>query len=508
MKADYTAANMTRHRSMPSGVNSLGSGADYHYRNDAAFYRLIEIARALDRNDMVIGQAVTRVVDSVLQNGVRLDAKTGDSDLDRYITAKWNRWANDPKLCHSERMHTITQLARLCFRSRIVDGDCFVLPLETGEIETVEAHRCKTPTGTKRNVVLGVLMDQFRKRLEYWFSKEDINPTSSISLVGDIKPYPAYDKDGYPGVFHLYDPKRLSQTRGVTAFAPIVDVARLHDDLEFANLVKAQSAACIALLRERPAKDSVMGPAHGLGEEIETIIEGGEAREIEWTSPGMDFAGAPGETLKGFAPNIPNPEFFEHASLVLRIIGANLGIPDIVMMLDATKTNFSAYRGALEQARIGYAAQQELMVQQFYRPIYEWKLRQWIISDPVIRAASTSNDLDVFDHAWNPPEWDYIDPVKDASADRLIISGLLNSRRGVLAKRGLDIEEIDREIVADGKRILSSAMEAAQELAAEYPESGVTWRDILNHSRIKSPSGVNSVRRLSYDTDGIGEGND
>ena len=54
--------------------------------------------------------------------------------------------------------------------------------------------------------------------------------------------------------------------------------------------------------------------------------------------------------------------------------------------------------------------------------------------------------------AWLPTKWDWIDPMKDASAEILQIEAGLKSRTQALAERGYDAEQVDREIAAERKR--------------------------------------------------------
>ena len=60
----------------------------------------------------------------------------------------------------------------------------------------------------------------------------------------------ARDERGHRQVFHHYLLDRRSQTRGVTAFAPMADTADHWDDLQFANLVAASVQCCNTILCE------------------------------------------------------------------------------------------------------------------------------------------------------------------------------------------------------------------------------------------------------------------
>ena len=54
--------------------------------------------------------------------------------------------------------------------------------------------------------------------------------------------------------------------------------------------------------------------------------------------------------------------------------------------------------------------------------------------------------------AWCPDGWAWVDPVKDQLAEQMAIRNGFKSRARVVAERGDDIEDVDREIVEDNDR--------------------------------------------------------
>ncbi len=58
---------------------------------------MMEVARDMDRNDAVIGQALDRYSTNVVQDGFTLDPQTGDDDINALITEYWREWSKDPK---------------------------------------------------------------------------------------------------------------------------------------------------------------------------------------------------------------------------------------------------------------------------------------------------------------------------------------------------------------------------------------------------------------------------
>lgn len=482
LRSDYNAAKTSRFRKRLTGTSAMGSGGDYHYRSEADYLRMMELARSFDRNDMIVGQGVTRLVDNALQAGIAVEPQTGDEETDVILGRRWQDWSEDAERCHKPGELTFHEQARLALRQTIVDGDVCFLPLEDGSLEPVEGHRLRTPRNTRRNVVHGVLLDDDRRRLAYWFTKSDVDPNRAVYKVSEIKEYPARDADGHRLVFHIYNPKRLSQTRGVTAFAPIVDAIGMHDDIQFAKLIQQQIVSCFSVFHERPldyeGDDQIVK-----GESETETLSDGSTRTIEGIAPGMEIFGTPGEKLQGFSPNVPNPEFFQHAGLILTIIAINLNLPLQVLLLDAKQTNFSGWRGAIDQARTGFRQIQGWMINRFYRPVYLWKVRQWLTGQDAaasqLRRAAGAEGINILGHKFSPPIWPYIEPNKDAQADTAIIRGGLNSRRAVLAQRGIHLPDVDRERIADNKNLILMAVDAADEINAQHPDAGVDWRELV-----------------------------
>lgn len=485
LRADYDAAKDSRYRRRLTGYSPMGSGADYHVRNWTDNLRQMELARFFDRNDMVVGQGITRVIRNILQDGINVDPQTGDEEVDAYVAPKWRGWSQDPDQCDKAGEHDLHTQAKLILRSVIVDGDVCVLLLKEGPLQAIEAHRLRTPTGTRRNVAHGVLLDDYRKHLEYWFTRDNIPPFQNVQRVGDMLRYPARDDEGNRAVLQVYNPKRFSQTRGVTHLAPIANPVGMHDDLQFANLVRAQVAACFAIFHERESDFGGDNPPQR-GEATTETLADGTTRAIEGIAPGMEIFGAPGDKLIGFSPNVPNPEFFTHAKMVLTFIAVNLDLPVAVLLLDPSETNFSGWRGAMDQARLGFRDIQKWMIGQFYRPVYEWKLRQWLATDPKMRAFASRIGVDIFAHEWHPPGWSYIEPWKDAQADNLRIKGGLSSLRRIHAERGRDWDNVSTEIVEDRAKLVRKALAEAGLINTEYPDARVNWRELAAGFDIKA----------------------
>ena len=486
IRADYDAAKNNRFRRTRVGVVTSGSGADYHYRNPLAFYSTIELARDLYRNHSKIGQGIRRLVANIIQDGFVYDPETGNTPLDTTLKQRWADWSGDPRQCDMAGEETFTSLTNLALKAMIVDGDIFGLLTRDGPIKMAEAHRAKTPRRTKKNVVLGILLDKHRRRKELWLTKDEIDPQGSIANVNETNQFPFFDKDGHRQVLQLYWPDRISQTRGVTAFQQAIITADHGDDLEFAQLIKAQLQGSYSILRQLKEGSPPQKPGQH-GERTEEARPDGSTRTIEGVGPAMEVYGYPGETITGFSANVPNAEYFAHMMQILTTIAVNLDLPVQVFLLDAQGSNFSAQRWVTDQAKFRWRQFQTRVKDRWNDPVISWKVRQWLAEDVQLRKMGRRAGVNIHNHTWRPPDWPYIEPLKDAQADLLMVRNALTSPRRLQADRSRDWPTLVPEIVEDTSMLVEAAHIRAMELNKKYPDLNITWREIAS---LPTPDGV------------------
>ncbi len=485
-QAYYKMARRTRHTRPVQGGQS-GESSDQDYSSEAEYFRLVALGRQYDRDDMVAGATVNRLIDNVFQSGFEFLPQTGDKAADRILKERFWAYESSPRDVDVSQEHDLHTLARMYLRESIVSGDIFAAKTNGGHLQTFEAHRCKTPSdlsaADKKLCIHGVLVDGLRRRRAYYFTEDDIALNASVSTKATRR-IDAVDDNGFRNVLHVYHPKRTTQTRGVTKFAPIGDGIPMHSDIQFAKMIQQQNVSAWALLRERqmgfeypdgavPSETFVVDPCNA-----------GQTRAIQHISPGMMYTTFPGEKISGFSPNVPNPTFFDHARQMQQLIGINLDIPLVMMLLDASETNFSGFRGALEQAKLSFVKLQWWFAQSFYREVALWQLRLWSdpnspLADPFIVALRESG-INIFAHEWGLPKWPYLQPVEDATADKIKLKSGMISLRRAHADRGMDYDTVMEEIISDRKAMIVAAKQAAAEINAQFPDDKepASWRDI------------------------------
>jgi lambda family phage portal protein len=476
LRNDYDMSRASRFVRRRTGVAARGSSADYHHRSEATYYADIEQARAMDRNDGLVGILADRRVDNIVQQGFTLDPKTGSDDVDWMLWEKWQQFADDPDECDIAGEMCWQEMERHACRAESIDGDIVVVGTEDGPLQLLEAHLIQTKTSVP-NTFLGVTTDQYRRRTHYHVLEE----IDQFGATKSIDPIPVKNDQGVRQLFHVYNPKRVLQTRGVTQMAPIFSLSGMLEDINFAKLVQQQVVSCFAILKKRPLSNPGNPPSvDGYGESGSETTATGEIRQTEGIAPGMEWESEPGGDLSGFSPNVPNSEYFVQVRLILQIIGVNFGLPLCLVLMDGSETNFSGWRGAVDEARKGFVADQLNLVRRLHRPVYKWKVHQWIEKDAEVKKAFSAIGDKIFDHNWNLPTWSYIEPVADAEGDAVQLRNALTSPRRLHAARGKDWDEVSQEIVADNSSAIQTAMTAAQEINGQNPgQPPVTWRDLI-----------------------------
>lgn len=487
MRADYRMASTGPHRKERRGLPPNGASADWHGRVEIDYYKMLERAREIRINDPIIGKAIQRLTTNIVQDGFMPDPQSGDIEADAVLRELWCEWAEMPE---TQRFHTWNGCERLSFSSAISDGDIKALVTDDdgiGRLQFMEAHLCQTPTSSafpglkerqavvNSNIVLGVELNAQRVRQAYWFAVDDINPQRSS--LGKPTRVPAIDADGNLQVFDIVFPDRMTQTRGLPAIQSVDDFVTYHDDIQFAQLVKQQVSTCYAIFEELTA-GSVPGVGRGANEQVETFSDGVD-RYTDELYPGKFYRGRPGAKLQGFSPNVPNAEYFQHVMMMLSIIAVNLDLPVAVLMLDPSQSNYSSWRGSLDQAKQRWKDLQRMLCERLHFPTWCWKVREWTQNNKFLQRAAKKG-LDLCEVNWRIPAWPYIDPYKDAQADDYIVTTLQNSRRRVMASRGLQLEIVAPEIVEDNYQFIRLAKIKAKQINDEFPgEEQVRWQELL-----------------------------
>lgn len=501
VRADYDASRqtrLTRQRLIPV----MGAGADYHLRNEWQYIRIIETIRDMARNDSIIDRALTIATNNTIDAGFTLDPDTGNQKLDDALKDAWEEWSETPELCDAGGELTFPEMEKLACRQMLMDGDIIFTATDDGKLQAFESDQCRTPTYSKNKnrIALGVQLSDTRQHEGYFLLPRAIPPYQAVKLEeflyaptrgqfdseGGTLPDPLKSLE-LRQVFHVYNPTRVSQTRGVSAFVSIINVAGMRDDLDLATLVQAQGSACATILKQwLPAQNNLPPIPNPAGTDKSVgapTWDDSRTKLIRELAPGLELEAPPGMKLELATPNIPSPQYLPYQKMLLTILGGAVGLPLVMLLMDASETNFSGWRGAIEEAKKGFRGNQRCCGSRLHRPVYFWRAALWFQKQKIAVPKSVK---DPFRHCWTPPKWPYIEPHKDRMARRLAEKfGQLSPRRAA-AEAGDDFDQNLKERIEDNTAKIIAAKTAAQTINEQFPDDTekVTWRDVLDPEEI------------------------
>lgn len=479
LKADYAMSHESRFIRRRVNLPAQQGSADWHYRNETRYYQDMEKALDMDRNDAIVGQTVNRAVDNIIQDGFTLDINTGDSGLDTELLNQWQAYSTGADEVDVAGEHTFNQFERYACRNMLTAGDCAIAATSDYALQMWEAHQIRTQQ-RHEDWFCGVNRDSRGRRRAFSIWPDPVTPSQGMKT--EAFTLPVRNGEGYRTLYHVRNPARMNQTRGITAFAPIFELTGMFEDIQFAKVVQQQVVSCFAIFRSQEFIPNVPGGApQGYGDSTTETTDSGGSRLIEGVGPGMEVTGRPGEKIEGFSPAVPNNEYFAHVKLMLQLIGVNLGLPLCLVLMDGSETNFSGWRGAVDEARKGWRRLQSGIKNQFHTPFFKWWVWTRAAMDPAIAVAAAKSTVNLEAHQWNTPIWSYIEPKADAEGDILRLQNNLTSPRRLHGERGAPWETIARESVDDYLLAIRYAKQAATKLNAEFPEdTPVHWRELLH----------------------------
>ncbi len=454
-----------------------GWGVPFSSANAEIYYALPWLrARSHDltRNNPHARRAVDALTDMLVGEGIRLQPKSGNAALDKKIAALWADWGHT---AHAANRHSFAGLQRLSARAIVEGGeilwrrwrrpvsDGLPVPLQWQVMEGELINHLKNEPGDDGTRTLaGVRIDQSERRLGYWLYEQ--HPGDGALRTGA-----AARSNLIPAaqVLHCFEELRPGQVRGIPWLTPSIVRFRTLDDYEEAEQYRKRFEASFAAF--------VVGNETEGGNAASLLPQARDAagNTIEMLEPGLvgylndasDVRFADPKDGLGFSP-------FKKSAL--QSISAGVGLTYEIVSGDLSQTNFSSIRfGVLGVRAMVRAVQRLTIVPQILGPAY----REFI--DAAIGAgllpASTG-----YGHAWHPPAWEAIDPVKEATAILLRVRSGQSTLAQALAAEGYDIdtqiEEIARcneildryKVILDIDPRLTNAKGAGQPLTSAPPE--------------------------------------
>tara|TARA_R110002072_G_scaffold162798_4_gene315054 strand:+ start:1309 stop:2802 length:1494 start_codon:yes stop_codon:yes gene_type:complete len=399
-------------------------------------------ARYLDENHDIVTGLFDRLEERVIGKGINVEPiplnidGTVNETLRAQIKLAWGEWSVRPEVT---RTHTRPEVERMVCRTWLRDGEAlgnhivgayagleFPTRIEYA-LEILEPDYLPLQfQDANRLIRQGIEFNTWGRPVAYHVHKT--HPADTIALESDLKRIPA----AY--VSHIANRKRIGQARGVSLLHPAL--IRLADlkDYEESERVAARIAAALTLFIKK-GDSGMYGSGATDGQDSAT-----GARSIP-IAPGMVFDGLqPGEDVGTLESNRPSAllEGFRDAMLRAVAAGTRVGYSTLSRNYNGT---YSAQRQELVEAQAGYVLLQERFIDQWARDVY----RRWLpaaISSGVITVPQSVNRNTLSNAIYSGPVMPWIDPTKEATAWRDLVSGGFATEHEVARARGKDPAEL------------------------------------------------------------------
>lgn len=415
-------------------------------------------SRNLYMNNEVAGAVLVKIKTNVVGSGLipkpvinykylgitREKAK----DYERIIKTKFNAWALSTN-SDASRVNDFYTTQALVLLSWIMSGDVFAVPKRKRRkgvdielcLQILEADRISNPSGANEYTKGGIEIDGEGEVLNYYISKKHPGDGNS-----EIKGYPVYNSLGRRNIYHIFEPERPGQRRGIPLLAPLISSLKQLGRYQNAEITSAVMNAMIGLIIEKPA-DSQQGfynSNYGTKENKEKPPE-----ETKYNIQNATVIEThKGHTVKEFQTTRPNKNYKDFVETIIEGMGARSTLPKEVLM-SSFKSSYSAARAALEEAHKRFLVSRKLLEIKFCQPIYEEFILELIkngdvecpgfFEDEAIRHAFTRA-------IWIGPNKASLDPVKDARAAEISLNNKTTTRSMIALSLGIDYDDIIDEI--------------------------------------------------------------
>lgn len=239
-------------------------------------------SRNLYMNNEVAGAVLVKIKTSVVGAGLipkpiinykylnisREEAKK----YERIIKTKFNAWALSTN-SDSSRINDFYTTQALVLLSWIMSGDVFAIPKRKKRkgvdielcIQLLEADRILNPTGANEKTKGGIEFNDDGEVQKYYIA--DKHPGDGEVK---IKGYPVYNTLGRRNIYHIFEPERPGQRRGIPLLAPLISSLKQLGRYQTAEITSAVMNAMIGLIIEKPQEtNAIYNKGYGAQEPVQ-----------------------------------------------------------------------------------------------------------------------------------------------------------------------------------------------------------------------------------------------
>ncbi len=433
----YDAVSNKNRRQRPRTNN----GAEDSVLSSWSRNKLTATVRDVQRNFSVASWGIRKHLDYV--STFSFQARTGNDDFDRRLE-ELMVWWSEPRNCDIRGRDSLARLTRIAEQSRTIDGDCFIVRLNSGHLQAIESDRVastasnKLPDNLKKNTITqGVILNDPGAAIGYVINRRG-------SYAGQL----TFDKIVRAvNTYHLGYYDRFDQIRGVSRLAASINTFQdLYESLTYA-LAKTKVAQLFGLVTYRDA-DSALGVI-----DTETDSDGSSYDSINFGTGPFHLDLEDGDRAEILESKTPSTETQDFSQIMIAMALKALDIP-----YSFYAENFSNYSGS-RQALLQYeqsASTKRADVQAFLDWVTRWKVQTWAASGILtLPAGMTARNV-----KW---EWinrgiPWIDPLREVKAQVAALEARVLSRQMIAKATGSDWFDIQKQLEQEEKIIAANAI--------------------------------------------------
>lgn len=425
---NYDAGDNGRLNANWRAINDSAENTD-RYSRDTIRARARDLERNSDMENAVIGAFKRNVVGG----GYGLQARSENEVINEKIEKYWKIWCKKNN-CDVTATQNFNQILRMAVQRKKVDGGMLIhktyteggivpFKLQCLEVDELDIMRI-TPTKSENRVIGGIEYNSFNKAVGYHIKQYSLDGFS----IQESKYIEAKDMIFY------FSKKRPSQVREISDLCPTITRIRDVNEFMVAVSVKERIMACLSAWIK---KATPQGVGRGSSPDSGTGKYDYEGKSI---TPGMIKYLNPGEELQVVNPSGQSAEATDYIKLNQRLISASQGVSYEATSRDMAETNYSSARQALIEDELTYTDEKELILE-IMDEIYETFVISGVLCGLFDIKDFWSRKDDYLMHEWiqTPKRW--IDPAKEATANKTAINTGQKTFKQIAAENGKDWKE-------------------------------------------------------------------
>lgn len=401
-------------------------------------------ARDLERNSDLMNAVISAYKRNVVGAGYSMQAKTGDSELNKQIEKLWLKWCKK-RNCDVTGTQSLNQMIRMAVARKKVDGGILfvkryttqgTIPFQLQLIEVDElSSETISPNEKGNRVVGGIEYNSFNRPVGYHIKQYD------LSGMGIEKPIYIKADD----VIFYFSKKRPTQIREMSDMT--FTIPRIRDVNEFmvAVSVKERIAACLSVFIKKATPRDGFG--RGMARKADVEYEG------KTISPGMIKELNAGDEIQIVNPAGQGSDATSFTKLQQRLIGSGQGISYESVSRDMAEATYSSARQGLIEDELTYSEEKELLCE-ILDEIYETFVISAVLCGKLEIKDFWTNKDTYLAHEWIQEPKPWIDPKKESEANMIAIKTGQKTFKQIAAENGRDWQDqIDdmAEVIAYGK---------------------------------------------------------